>query len=434
MPEDPHSIIEQCAFCRRPRNEVNILLKSEEEDGPNICDRCAEKAFASILEIDHPSRIAEVDPDAGPPPLGPLKKPVEIKAFLDEYVIAQPRAKVDISLAVYNHYKQRVAVDAARKAKREGISVGDEVEISKANILLIGPTGTGKTEIARTISRLLKVPFYIGDATRLTQSGYVGDDVESLLQGLFRAADGNVQAAEWGIVFIDEIDKIARTSGRERTGFRDVSGEGVQQALLKILEGCKVLFPKAGRVGMGPQEFVEMDTTHVLFICSGSFAGIEPIVDRRINKRAALGFGSVSRIRQDTTETYRSVVEDDVIDFGMIPELVGRLPVLTSTYALTEEEMVQVLTEPKHSIIKQEKALFSMDGIALEFTPEALLAIAKKAKEHPTGARALQGIVKKTVAPFAYTAPSDPTIEAIVATEDTVTKGAEPLIARRGAA
>lgn len=438
MPSNP-APMPHCSFCLRPKNEVSVLVKDKGD--AYICDRCAERAYKTAHEAERED-VSEVTADfaAETEPTGakakaaePLRKPTEIKSFLDEYVIAQERAKVDFAIAIYNHYKQRAAWTALKKASKDG-TINPEVEIEKANILLLGPTGTGKTHIARAISRMLNVPFHVGDATRLTQAGYVGDDVESLLQGLLRAANGNVEAAEWGIVYLDEVDKIARTSGRERTGLRDVSGEGVQQALLKILEGAKVTFPKAGRAGMSGVEYVEMDTSHVLFVCAGSFAGIEGIVEHRLNKGSSLGFGAQHRTKYDPTAVYENVTEEDVLEFGLIPEFLGRLPVMTSTVQLTEHEMVQVLTEPKHSILKQEQALFELDGIKLTFTPEALHEVAVEAKKRPTGARALRSIVKRTVKPFAYTSPGEGDIEEIIVSAETVTKGAPPTYKRRKSA
>jgi ATP-dependent Clp protease ATP-binding subunit ClpX len=428
MPTDAHTV-PHCAFCSRPKNEVNVLVESE-QGGARICDRCCNKVHAAIhrsRESADESPVTLTQGDTQPSPASqPLRKPVEIKAFLDDYVIAQDRAKTDLALAVYNHYKQRSAAEAFMAAKRNGGPTEPEVEIEKANILLLGPTGTGKTHLARAISRMLNVPFFNSDATRLTQAGYVGDDVESLLQGLVRAANGNVAAAEWGIVYLDEIDKIARTSGRERVGVRDVGGEGVQQALLKMLEGTKVTFPKAGRGGMANVEYVEMDTSHVLFICAGSFAGIEPIVERRLNKHASMGFGAEHKVRYNVSAVYENVTEDDVMDFGMIPEFVGRLPVMTTTLALTEDEMIRVLTEPRHSYIKQEQALFALDGITLKFTPEALREIAKEAKQRPTGARALKGILKRVLKPPSFSAPSEGNISEVLITKEVVLDGAEP--------
>ncbi len=355
----------------------------------------------------------------------PLRKPREIKAFLDEHVISQDAAKTDIAVAVYNHYKRR-------DATRRGVSLGamGHVEISKSNILLMGPTGTGKTECARTVARMLGVPFYIADASRLTQAGYVGDDVESMLQGLIADAHNDFERAQWGIIFIDEIDKLARKSGRSASGYRDVTGEGVQQALLKLIEGSKIQVPR-GTSQVGSLAATDaFDTQNVLFIATGSFAGIEECVQRRINSGASMGFGAQSRQTLDLSNIYSHVTEADVLEFGIIPELMGRLPILTSTLPLTETEMVRILTEPKNSLTKQMQALFAMDGIDLQFQPEALAAMAKEALSRPTGARALRSILEAILKPFAFDLPSDPSVRRLVITRAAVEKTGEAEIVR----
>jgi len=290
---------------------------------------------------------------------------------------------------------------------------------------------TGKTELARSIARMLKVPFFVGDATRLTQAGYVGDDVESLLQGLLQDADGEVERAQWGIIFIDEFDKLARKSGRGATGYRDVSGEGVQQALLKVLEGSKMVVPRGmgSRAGMSMQGDV-FDTTNVLFVCAGSFAGLEEVIEKRVNHGAGIGFGAREAKKLSRTDVYLQATEDDVLEFGLIPELMGRLPVLTTTLELTESEMVRILTEPKNAIIKQFQALFSMDDIDLQFDEAALAAIAREAQKRPTGARALRGIVETLLRPYSFDAPSDSSIKAIRITEDAVTGKGQAVLVR----
>lgn len=408
------STITRCSFCNRPRNEVKALISADENNGPYICNRCIEqgfKAFSSEQKKEQAAKEHEA----------PLRKPVEIKSYLDERVIAQDKAKTDVSIAIYNHYRRREAI-------RQGVDLGD-VEIEKSNILLMGPSGTGKTHIARALAKMLNVPFFVGDATKLTAAGYVGDDVESLLQGLVQEAGGDMERAQWGIVLIDEFDKIARKSGRGATGYRDVGGEMVQQAILKLLEGSKVPVPRGSgmRVGMGGAMDI-MDTTNVLFICAGSFAGIEEVIDKRVNKRAALGFGSVERKKLTGTDTYLAVTEEDVLEFGLIPEVMGRLPVLTTTIDLTESEMVQILTEPKNAIIKQFKALFGLDQIDLQFDDAALRAIGREAKKRPTGARALRSIVEQVMQPYSFESRSQENIKAIRITEETVEKKGQAII------
>jgi len=411
----------KCSFCKRPRNEVKNLIAASPEDGPFICNRCVEMANK---ELEAGARKGNFEQKAKEEP---LKTPKEIKAYLDEYVIGQDKAKTDIAIAVYNHFKRRKAKEGKIEVDvvgPDGTSSKEEVEIDKSNIILLGPSGTGKTHIARSIARMLNVPFFVGDATRLTQAGYVGDDVETLLQGLIQEAQGDLQRAEWGIVFLDEIDKIARKGGRDRAGYRDVSGEGVQQSLLKLLEGSKVNVPRGGKAGM-MTTYDTIDTTNVLFIVAGSFAGIEPIIEQRINKGAKLGFGSQAREKIDQTKTYLSVTEEDLLEFGIIPEMMGRLPVLTTTVELTEDDMIKVLTEPRNSIVKQFRALFQMDnGIHLEFETDALRAVAREAKKRPTGARALRSIVELALRQIAYEVPNDTRgIERILVTEQTIKDG-----------
>lgn len=411
-----NSTIARCSFCNRPRNEVKALI-SAGDNGPYICNRCIDqghKAFSAEQKKEAAAKENEA----------PLRKPLEIKAFLDERVIAQDKAKVDISIAIYNHYRRREAI-------RQGVDLGD-VEIEKSNILLMGPSGTGKTHIARALAKMLNVPFHVADATKLTAAGYVGDDVESLLQGLLQEANGDIERAQWGIVLIDEFDKIARKSGRGATGFRDVGGEMVQQAILRLLEGSKVAVPRGAgmRIGMGaPTDMV--DTTNVLFICAGSFAGIEEVISKRVNRKAGLGFGAQERKTLTGTDVYLAVSEDDVLEFGMIPEVMGRLPVLTSTIDLTESEMVRILTEPKNAIIRQFKALFALDGIDLQFDDEALLAIGREAKKRPTGARALRSIVEGVLQPYSFESRSHADLQAIRITQECVEKKGQAVLVTR---
>lgn len=405
-----------CSFCNRPRNEVKALIESSGSSA-YICNRCVEVA-AKVIQDQNRG-----EPKEGSAKSEPLKKPREIRAHLDQYVIGQEKAKIDIAVAVYQHFKRRDALAHG--------GAPDGVEIEKSNVLLLGPSGTGKTHVARTIARLLKVPFYVADATRLTQAGYVGDDVESLLQGLLSDADGDVERAQWGIIFIDEFDKLARKSGRGASGYRDVSGEGVQQALLKMIEGGKVPVPR----GMGAKMVATqtssdlIDTTNILFICAGSFAGIDEVIEQRLNKNVKVGFGSSRAHKLDKAEVYTSVTEEDILDFGLIPELVGRIPVHTTTVPLTEDEMVRILTEPKNAIIKQFQALYKMDGVDLVFDDAALRAIAKQATERPTGARALRSLVERVLRGYSYDTPSDATIRQIRITELCV-NGADAIITR----
>jgi len=410
--------IHRCSFCNRPRNEVKQLIAGGDQ-GPFICNRCLKESWTAIQVAEAQATNKQEEP---------LRKPREIKTLLDEHVIGQEKAKTDMAIAVYNHYKRR-------EAQKKGM-VPEGVEVQKSNILLMGPSGTGKTELARSVARMLNVPFYVGDATRLTQAGYVGDDVESLLQGLIQAADGDTERAQWGIIFLDEIDKLARKSGRGATGYRDVTGEGVQQALLKLLEGSKVVVPRGMNAkmimaGAGGSDVI--DTSNILFIGAGSFAGIEEIVEQRLNKGSGIGFGTSERKKVAKTEVYLNVGEDDVLEFGIIPEMMGRLPVLTTTLELTEDEMIRILTEPKNAIIKQFKALFAMDNVDLQFDEGALRAIGREAKKRPTGARGLRSIVEALLRPYSYETPSDPSVEAIRITEDVVNGTAKALIVRKAA-
>jgi ATP-dependent Clp protease ATP-binding subunit ClpX len=358
-----------------------------------------------------------------------LKRPREIFEALSETVIAQDEAKREVAIAVYEHYRRRATNGIVQVD-------GEEIEVEKSNILMLGPSGCGKTHIARGVARTLGVPFYVADCTRLTQSGYVGDDVESVLQGLLADANQSIEQAEWGIVVLDEFDKLGRKSGRGVSGYRDVTGEGVQQALLKLLEGSKVAVPR----GMGVRSVSGLtrcdtvDTKNILFIAAGSFAGIEEVIADRLNKSAGIGFGSSRREKYDKTALYRHVTTDDIEEFGMIPEIVGRLPVITSIYELTEDELVRVLIEPKNALCKQFRGLFSLDGVDLQFDPEALREIARLAKKRSTGARALRAIMKAVLKSYSFEVPDQCDIASIRITAEAVHNPGAALIGRSPAA